>query len=296
MLENQLIGYASALLAGLFFGLSDALVRAASVKIKPFQNLLISLILGLPFLWIFAIIKGLTSMSFATVLYFVIAGLLNFVIGRLLFYISIANVGATAASILTSPTVIVSSLLAWILLGEDLTFIQITGIILVVVSVLIVSLKPSGESLHGGKTSVGIAAGLASTIVFAVTAILVRQATNYMGGDPLVGVAISYTSALPIVVLMNDGIPNLRSLPKKHFYFMSTAALVVASAQLSRYLAFNYIKVAEASVMMSLFPFFTLLFTLLLEHEVKETAKPIHLFAASLAVTGVILTNYIGVS
>jgi len=293
-MDAELLGYTFALLAGLFFGLSDALVRAAAVKLKPMQNLLISLLVGSPFLWIVAVSRGPPVMTMKALLLYIIAGLLNFVVGRLLFYYSITYTGATTASIVTSPTVIVSALLAWILLGEELSPLQLLGIILVVLAVYLVSQTPSGEALHGGKTSIGILAGLASTVVFAMTAILVRSASGYMHADPIYGVAISYTSAIPIVVLLNKGIPDPRLLPRKHFYYMTLAAVVVAFAQLSRYYALHLVTVAGAAVIISLFPFFTLLFTLALSRELKEKPQAIHLLASILAVVGIILVNYIG--
>lgn len=293
-MDAETIGYIFALMAGLFFGLSDALVRAAAVRLKPLQNLLISLIVGTPLLWLTAVSRGPPTMSTKAFTLYVLAGLLNFVIGRLLFYYAITYAGAATASIATSPTVIVSALMAWVILGESLTVLQLLGIILVVLAVYLVYRSPSGEALHGGKTSLGILAGLASTIVFASTAVIVRSASGYMDTDPIYGVAISYTSALPIVILLNKGVPDPRLLPRKHFYYMTLAAVIVALAQLSRYFSLHLVTVAGASVIISLFPFFTILFTYMFRQELKEKPELIHLLASTLAVIGIILVNYTG--
>jgi len=292
LLDAETLGYIFALFTGSFFGLSDVFVRAAAVKLKPLQNVFVSLLVGTPMLWIFALAHGPPYLNLDAAILYVAAGLLNFVLGRLLFYTAITYVGATTASIVTSPTVVVSSFFAWFFLGESLTPIQLVGVFLVALAVYMVSFKPSGEALHGGKTSIGVAAGLTATVVFAVTSILVRSAAGYMHGDPIYGVSISYTSALPVVLVLNRNDINPRSMPHRYLRYMVAAAVTVTLAQLSRYVAFQLTTVAEASVIILLFPFFTLLFTLPLKEETKEKPKPIHLLATLLAITGIILTNY----
>ncbi|MCE4601178.1 MAG: DMT family transporter [Desulfurococcales archaeon] len=294
MLDGEPLGYAFALLAGLFFGLSDALVRAASVRLKPLENLSISLLVGTPLLWFFALAKGSTSVDSTAMVYFILAGLLNFVVGRLLFYIAITSLGATTASILASPTVIVSAILAWLLLGESLSAIQMTGIVLVMIAVSLASFRPSGKPLHNSKTTIGVVAGIGSTVVFAITAILVRSAAGYLNADPLTGVAISYTSALPVALLLERGPLRPGIMPRRELLYMVAAGVIVALAQLSRYQALNLTWVAKASVIISLFPLFTLLFSYVLRGEAMEEPSAVHLIAGVMAVAGIFLTNYYG--
>lgn len=289
-MEEALMGYTLAFAAGVFFGASDTLVRAAAVKLTPLQNLMISLVVGTPLLWSAALAIGSALPAGEALVLYVAAGLLNFVLGRLLFYIAVTYAGATTAAILTSPTAAVASLMAWALLGEALTLRDALGVTLVVFAVYLTHAKPSGEPLHGGKASLGIIAGLAATAVFATTAILVRQASAYTGADPIAGVAVSYTSALPIVIAMN-AVKRGVVWSRRHLLYMAGAGVIVAMAQLSRYKALSLIPVANAVVLMALFPLHTLAFTLLLSGSIRERPGPRHAIAAILAAAGVTLVN-----
>ena len=286
------LGLGLAFAAGLFFGLSDTFVRAASVKLRPSQSLMISLIVGTPILWLAAASNGVLLLDRYAAFSFIAAGVLNFIVGRYLFYLAITYSGATTASIATSPVVVFSSILAWVLLGEELTYKQAAGVVLVMIAVYLVYNRPSGKPMHGGNSTIGVIAGLTSAVVFSVTSLLVRMGAGYHGGDPVTGAAISYTTALlimlPIVPKLSLGgvLSSRRSL-----YYMVLAAAVVSLAQLTRYKAFSLCRVAEVSVLISLFPIHTLLFSSLLSGELRENPEVRHVFAVLLAVTGVLLAS-----
>jgi drug/metabolite transporter (DMT)-like permease len=103
MTPGDSTGFAAAFMAGLLFGSSDALVRAASTGLNPRQNLFISLIIGTLLLWLLGLLRGGPFPSLNAIILFAVAGLLNFTLGRLLFY-SVAYSGATTASIAPSST------------------------------------------------------------------------------------------------------------------------------------------------------------------------------------------------
>jgi drug/metabolite transporter (DMT)-like permease len=286
------LGYITAFFAGLFFGLSDTLVRAASIKLKPFQNLLVSLLIGTPILWIASIFTWSRIPSREAFLSFILAGILNFIIGRYLFYLSISYAGATTASIVTSPTVVFASLFAWALLGESLTIPQLIGVFLVMFAVYLVYREPSGKPLHGGNASIGIMTGLASALVFSLTSLLVRFGAGYSGGNPVLGAAISYTVAMVLLspFLSKETLSEIVGHGRM-FHYMVTAAIIVSLAQLSRYTAFSLCNVARVSVLITLFPIYTLLFSMLLSRELRERPGMRHAIAVVIAVIGVILAS-----
>ncbi|MCE4615194.1 MAG: DMT family transporter [Desulfurococcales archaeon] len=286
------LGYITAFLAGLFFGLSDTLVRAASVKLKPFQNLLTSLLVGTPILWAASLFSWNDLPSFNAIFSFILAGILNFIVGRYLFYLSISYAGATTASIVTSPTVVFASLFAWILLGETLTKLQISGVFLVMIAVYLVYNEPSGKPFHGGRSSIGILAGLASALVFSLTSLLVRFGAGYSSGNPVLGAAISYSVALILLTpfLTKNTLREVSS-HGRIFHYMIAAAIIVAIAQLFRYTAFSVCNVARVSVLITLFPIYTLLFSMLLSSELREKPGLSHIASVIIAVIGVILAS-----
>lgn len=287
------MGYLLAFTAGVLFGASDALVRAASLRLAPLTNTLISLIIGTPILWFSALALGSVLPTGLSLWLYVAAGILNFVVGRLLFYMAISYAGAATAAIAASPTVVLASLMAWPLLGEELGVFELLGVALVAIAVYLATTKPSGRPLHGGSMAKGVAAGLSASTVFAVTAILVRMASAYEAGDPIAGVAVSYTAALPIilvVVLARKELSNALGLTRHHLY-MAAAALSVAMAQLTRYAALALVPVAHASVLMSLFPLHTIAFAIVIP-GIEEKPEIRHVVAGILAVIGISLTIY----
>ncbi len=288
-MDQAAIGYTAAFLAGLFFGLSDVLVRAASLKLTPLQNLHISLIVGTPILWIAAIAAGGSPPSTEGLALYVLAGVLNFVLGRLVFYTAISYAGAAAAAIATSPTTVFAALLGWVFLGETLGPEDIAGITLVLLAIYLTYNKPSGEALHGGHGSTGVLLGVISAFIFALSTLVVRKASGYIGSDPLYGAAISYTTALPLVALYNRSLTPWRGLDRRHLGYMAVAAIVVSLAQISRYLSLSLVEIVDASILMALFPIHTLLFTRLLPGELEEKPTAVHGVAAALAFTGITL-------
>ena len=288
----RVTGYIAAFSAGVFFGLSDSLVRAASRRLSPYSNLLISLLVGTPLLWIAVLLVGSTSMSLEALVSYIVAGLLNFVLGRLLFYIAVSSLGAATATVATSPVTAISSLLAWPILGERLTLLQILGVILSSLAVYIASTRPSGRSFHGERVITGLVAALSASLVFALATIIVRYAA-YRGGDPIAGTAISYTVAIPfaaLIVLARREHREIIRLSKEHIY-MIIAAISVASAQLSRYYALTVLNVADAVVLIGLFPLHTTAFTAVMTRATEEKPGKRHILAAIIASIAIILVT-----
>ena len=285
-------GYLAAFSAGLLFGLSDSLVRAASRRLSPYVNLLISLLVGTPILWLAALATGFQLTEMSVLAAYVVAGLLNFVAGRLLFYIAVANLGAATATVATSPVTALSALLAWPLLGEKLTSLQLLGVVLSSIAVYIASTRPSGRPLHGTRRLLGIIAALSASFVFATATITVRYAA-YQGGDPVTGTAISYTAALPfatLLVIAKKQHSNLLHLSSEHKY-MIAAAISVALAQLSRYYSLTELSVASAVVLIGLFPLHTVTFTTVMKQATEEKPGKRHVVAAIIATTAIVLVT-----
>ena len=286
-------GLVFAFLAGFMFAVSDVSVRIASSRFTPFQNLLISLASGIPLLWSMAIlIEGFPKPGVGLALY-AVAGLLHFIVGRLLFYTAIAGLGATSAAITSSPAVVFSSLLAWAFLGESLGPRDLLGIALVSVAVYMAITKPSGIPLQGIRRGLAMASGVGASLVFSVTAVIVRAA-GLEAGTPITGVSISYTAALPVVLGVAVAKRQELALRVKGGTGVLLAAVwagvAVSLAQAFRYLALYATRVANAMVLISLFPLHTLILTHAVSRKLdKERVSIRHLVAGVLAITGITL-------
>jgi drug/metabolite transporter (DMT)-like permease len=222
------------------------------------------------------------------------AGLLHFVAGRLLFYTAIAGLGATSAAITSSPTVVVSSLLAWAFLGESLSFYDVVGVALVALGVYMAVSRPSGAPLQGVRRGVALASGIGATLIFSVTAVIVRAA-GIQTETPITGVAVSYTIALPVAALLASArgyklSPSLAGAGPRFLAIVVWAGVAVSLAQTARYLALYMTTVANAMILISLFPLHTLLLArIALGGLAGESISSKHAVAATLAFTGVFL-------
>lgn len=284
--EGVILGFFS----GLTFALGDVLVRAASTGLSPRANLLISLLVGTPVATLAAIIshEGLPSLQ-ATYLY-VVAGLLNFVIGRLLFYYSIAYAGAATSSVVTSMAIPLASLFAWVLLGEEPVIGEVVGLASVTTAAVLASVRVSGEPLGDGSSKLGIIAGLSAAAVFALSSPTVRAASS-VGGAPLWGMSISYASAIPFALVL--GWSDLAAGARlRQARFMVAAAFSTAVAQMLRYSALSVARVATVVVAIGMFPVHTVVLSaILLRREYGERLGINHVVAAVLAVIGIAATS-----
>ncbi len=252
--------------------------------------LLVSLIVGTPLLWLAGFAAGEGIPASRALLLYAAAGVLNFVVGRLLFYIAVAALGASSASIVTSPAIVFSGLLAWAFLGEALTKWDLLGLGLVALSIYIASGKPSGDPLHGLSKVTGLTAGLAASVTFATTAVIIRAA-GVESGSPILGAAISYTVAIPAAVVMAARAPGglrvVYNAPRWIKAVAAIAAAVAALAQLSRYSALSLAPVAEVVVFISLFPLHTTVLAHVIPRGRGERVRPVHLLAVLVAIAGI---------
>ena len=283
-------GYLLAFASGFSFALSDVLTRIASKSIDRSLLVLTSLAVGTPYLWTVGLIVGENLPPVREMLIFAFIGLIHFGVARYLFYTAITGLGASSASIIVSPVIVVSSILAWIFLGEELAARDALGAVLVATSIILAGRNPSGRPLQGVSRRKGLAAGLLATLIFSITSVLVRYAGS-ASGSPILGAAISYTTALPIPVII--ALRGLRGGVHggglRAWGIAVLAGLIVTSAQLFRYTALSMVPVVEALVFISLFPLHTVVLARVLARESGEEVRLVHLVAALLAFTGIVM-------
>ncbi len=283
-------GHLYAFGAGLSFAISDVMTRVATRGYRSELLVLLSLSIGTPYLWLSAIVAGESIPDLRDALLFIGLGPLHFGLGRLLFYKAIAGLGASSAAITTSPTIIISSFLAWMILDEELTLMDATGALMVATAVFIAGYSPTGVSLQGVSPTIGFASGLGASFVFSISSIIVRYAGS-SSQAPIMGSALSYTAALPVALLMSKG--RVDSLHRSNTRLLAVAlvsGVVVSTAQLLRYTALSMVPIVEALIFISLFPLHTLAIASLVGSHGGERIRAIHGPAAVLAVLGIIVT------
>jgi uncharacterized membrane protein len=151
----------------------------------------INLVVGTAGLWVAVLVTGgVGRPSAAGIAFFVVAGLVGTVAGRLLRFVAIEKVGASIAAALTNLNPLVAAGLAILLLGERVTVPIVAGTVVIVLGTVLLSIG----GRHLGFRPRQLALPLLSAACFGVVAILRKLGLSQMGA--VVGSAINVTTAL----------------------------------------------------------------------------------------------------
>jgi len=157
----------------------------------PFSGFWINLLVGTVSLWTAVLVTGGPGrVSARGALFFVFAGLIGTVGGRLLRFVSIERVGASIAAALINLNPFVSSTLAIVLLGERVTAPIVVGTAVIVAGTILLSAGGMRLGFRPGQ----LVLPLLSAVCFGVVAVLRKLGLSDTG--PIVGSAINVTTAL----------------------------------------------------------------------------------------------------
>jgi drug/metabolite transporter (DMT)-like permease len=178
--------------------LTSALVSAgATIFIRqglrtsgPLTGFWINLVMGVVALWAAVALTGgpgpVSAKAFA---YFVLAGLLGTVAGRLFRFLAIDRVGASVATALINLNPMIATILAIVLLGERVTAPIVIGTLVIVAGTTLLSL--SGQ--HLGFRPRLLWLPILSATCFGMVSILRKLGLG--GAGPIIGTALNVTTA-----------------------------------------------------------------------------------------------------
>jgi drug/metabolite transporter, DME family len=151
----------------------------------------VNLAVGTVCLWAILLLRGpLEPVRLEGLVYFVAAGLIGTVAGRLLRFLAIEKVGASVTSALNNLFPFISSGLAILLLGEEVTTAIVVGTLVIVAGTVLLSL--TGQEM--GFRTAHLALPILSATCFGVVAILRKLGLGTM--SPVAGFAVNVTTAL----------------------------------------------------------------------------------------------------
>jgi drug/metabolite transporter, DME family len=157
----------------------------------PYSGFWVNLVVGTVSLWIAVLATGgPVQVSVRGALFFLFAGLIGTVGGRLLRFVAIEQVGASISAALINLNPFVATALAIAVLGERVTLPIVLGTAVIVVGTTLLSI--GGRRL--GVTPIQLALPVLSAICFGVVAVLRKLGLSDTG--VVVGSAINITTAL----------------------------------------------------------------------------------------------------
>jgi len=137
----NLLGVVLALSAAVGFAASGVLARAGLRGISTFSGTFFSLLGSFAVLFVVALVwdpKALFSVSLAAIPWFVAGGIVNFVLGRMLNYVSLDRIGVARASPLFSLSPFFAIGFAVLFLGEAATPLRLLGTSAIVGGIILI--------------------------------------------------------------------------------------------------------------------------------------------------------------
>jgi uncharacterized membrane protein len=166
------------------------LIRQGLRGSDPYTGFWINVIVGAVGSWVLVAATGGPGPVTATALvFFVLAGLVGTVAGRLLRFLAIERVGASIAAAVVNLNPLIATLLAIALLGEHVTVPVVTGTIVITLGTVLLS---TGGQRLGFRPRL-LLFPLASATCFGMVSIL--RKIGLSGAGPIIGMALNVTTA-----------------------------------------------------------------------------------------------------
>ncbi len=190
-------------------------------------------------------------------LYFVLSGILQPLLSRVLYYVGITRIGVARAGTLRGTSPLFALMLALIFLHERPTILVYAGTLFTVASIWLLSSRDGGP---GAWKFIDLLLPLSAAFFSALSQNL-RKAGLLIDPDPVPAAAITTSTSLAIFVvfLLATGKISLVKPHKKSLPFFGSAALVSASAQLLNFVALDTGQVSVIVPLLNTSPLFTVL-------------------------------------
>jgi len=250
-----LIGLVLALVSGFFYISSTVFVRRGLHSSgESYSPVPIALFLGTVMIGISVLIFGgfdqLSSLTWGGMWALVGAGVIHFILGRMLGYIGIRLIGANQSVPISTSTVLMAVLLAVLLLGEPMTFTLALAILFISGGVVLIGTtresKVEAAAVPAGSMLKGVLVSLAAALCWGITPVLIKIGLRDID-SPLLGAFISYASSsvlIGISLLYPRNSEKLRRLNRASLVPFIVAAFATSAAQIFRYIALGFSPVS----------------------------------------------------
>jgi len=288
-----MFGIALALLSALSFGLSQILVRKNLDKSNFVFISLTVTIIGNVILWPLALtFTNLNTVNPEGLLLFVFAGLLAPGIARLFYFKGMETAGISANASIFATYPLYTSITAILLLGEALTAENWTGLACIIVGVIFV-----GRTINNGETSPkstskkGFIVPILGSLALAFSQIVRKEGLNIYN-QPLLGVAVGYTTALIVYLLVMAFSKDARRsrFSRKDIQMFWKPGVGIAAGWLLSFLALSQEMVSIVAPILQTELLFILFFAYIFLRKLEKISLKL-IASAILIVAGVILIS-----
>lgn len=269
-----------------------------------------SIFIGIPFFLIATAITGdlfrLSRCPWQAYVFFALAGVSNFAIGRTWGLKSIQLIGVTRSGVITGMNFVVTILLAVIALGEGLKPLAIVGILLSLTGPLLLAFqktdaKADAEAKANGRAVIdrgtlykGSLYAVGAAVFWGLSPIFTKFGLD-AGGAPVLGNLVSYMAATVVIspsMLFNAPIRNaLFKTSKGALGLVALSSVCSSTGQLLRNLALAYGLVIVVSLTGRTQPLWGLVFAFLFIRQDESFSKRV-LLSNALLILGSVLVLF----
>lgn len=290
-----MLGELAALITAVFWSLSSIAFTEASVRVGPMYVNVTRMIFAVVLLmFTIIIISAPIDLSSSQIIYLVISGFIGLTIGDTYLFKAFKSIGARLSMLVMSTVPIMSALLAFIFLGERISFLSILGMLITISGITLVIVQREEKPTSKYKVeSAGIVFALIGALGQAVGLIFARYAFNEGEINGFVATFVRVFSALIITYTLAASTKRY-SKPIK-VYSNNTKGLLftIIGSIFGPFLgitfsliSITYAQVGVASTIMATVPIIMLP---LVRFYYKEKLSFISILGAVLAVGGVAL-------
>jgi uncharacterized membrane protein len=233
---------------------SAILVSKGLEESNPISSVLISNLVQTLCLMVLFIVNT-PDLNWTAITFFAVSGIFAFGLARLLYFMSIEQLGVSISSAIIGINPLLSTLLAAILLGENIVPSALTGAILVVTGIYLLS-GTKGRSIIRRSIIIPIL----STTSYAISTVLRKGGLNIQP-DPIFGaqiVAISGTLSFLTYLAISGKLSEIR-VSKRSIIYFSTSGLVLGIGWIAFMTALEMGNVSVVTTIVFSYPLFSLI-------------------------------------
>ena len=288
-----MFGIVLALLSALSFGLSQILVRKNIEKSNFVYISLTVTIMGNIILWPLAFMfTDLNTLNPEGLLLFIVAGLLAPGIARLFYFKGMQTAGISANASIFATYPIFTSIMAVSLLGEALSIENWIGLVCVIVGVIFIGRNINNNDTQTKHTSKkGLIVPVVGSLAIAFSQIVRKESLNIYN-QPLLGVAMGYTAALIVylLVIAFSKTSRTRKFSRQDIHLFWKPGVGIAAGWLLSFLALSQEMVSIVVPILQTELLFILFFAYIFLRNLEKISFKL-IVNAILIVVGVILIS-----
>ena len=284
------------LIGSLSLASRNVLARKGLIGVHPVTGVFIALLVAVPVTALFAVANGdflrPYNLDPLSLLYLALAGILHFLVARSFTYSSIKIMGPSRVSPIIEGNIIISSALAVILLGEEMTPTLGIGTILVVLGVVAISRSETKKNFGISKQQVfrGVSRALLASAIWGVTPLIIKLGVARVESAiiaTLISVFFGLVASLPLLALVK-GRAMIAGIDKRVLTILLVSGVFQSTAQIFRFLAFSVAPIVIVSPISNATSVFTLILSALFIPKLEKINRMVVL-AVVLVIIGVIL-------